>query len=147
MHCKNILIYVQQEAKLHSLLTYICLMAGVPTEMTFNTTSTVKLCQSIIVMTLQRDNTMRHDNALPVTCHSRCASHRTMHLSYRSTTYTWNNVILVKRSMIRFFVYLYSYIYITCVTFMTYDKRRRNVRVFRWITDRMRLIFKLGYSC
>ena len=78
-------------------------MAGVPTEMTFNTTSTVKLCQSIIVMTSQRDNTMRHDNALPVTCLSRCASHRTMHMSYRSKTYTWNDVILVKRSMIRGF--------------------------------------------
>ena len=70
-------------------------MAGVPTEMTFNTTSTV--------MTSQRDNKMRHDNALPVTCHSRCASHRTMHMSYRSKTYTWNDVILVKRSMIRVF--------------------------------------------
>ena len=76
-------------------------MAGVPTEMTFNTTSTVKLYQGIIAMTSQRDNTMRHDNALPVTCHSRCASHRTMHMSYRSKTYTWNDVILVKRSMIR----------------------------------------------
>ena len=31
----------------------------------------------------------------------RCASHRTMHRSYRSKTYTWNDVILVKRSMIR----------------------------------------------
>ena len=31
----------------------------------------------------------------------RCASHRTMHMSYRSKTYTWNDVILVKRSMIR----------------------------------------------
>ena len=30
----------------------------------------------------------------------RCASHRTMHMSYRSKTYTWNDVILVKRSMI-----------------------------------------------
>jgi len=77
------------------ILTCICLMAGVPTEMTFNTTSTVKLCQSIIVMTSQRDNTLRHDNALPVTCHSRCASHRTMHMSYRCKTYTWNDVILV----------------------------------------------------
>jgi len=84
-------------------VTCICLMAGVPTDMTFNTTSTVKLCQSIIVMTSQRDNTMRHDNALPVTCHSRCASHRTMHMSYRSKTYTWNDVILVTRSMIRVF--------------------------------------------
>jgi len=70
-------------------------MAGVPTEMTFNTTSTV--------MTSQLDNTMRHDNALPVTCHSRCASHRIMHMPYRSKTYTWNDVILVKRSMIRVF--------------------------------------------
>jgi len=85
------------------ILTCVCLMAGVPTEMTFNTTSTVKLCQSIIVMTSQRDNTMRHDNALPVTCHSRCPSHRTMHMSYRSKTYTWNDVILVKGSMIRVF--------------------------------------------
>ena len=34
----------------------------------------------------------------------RCASHRTMHISYRSKTYTWNDVILVKRSMIRVFV-------------------------------------------
>jgi len=86
------------------ILTRICLMAGVPTEMTLNTTSTVKLCQSIIVMTSQRDNTMRHDNALPVTYHSRCASHRTMHMSYRCKTYTWNDVILVKRSMIRGFL-------------------------------------------
>ena len=78
-------------------------MAGIPTEMTFNTTSTINLCQSIIIMTSQRDNTMRHDNAFPVTCHSRCASHRAMHMSYRSKTYTWNDVILVKRSMIRGF--------------------------------------------
>jgi len=28
---------------------------------------------------------------------------RTMHMSYRSKTYTWNDVILVKRSMIRVF--------------------------------------------
>jgi hypothetical protein len=83
-------------------------MAGVPTEMTFNTTSTVKLCQSVIVTTSQRDNKMRHDNALPVTCHSRCASHRTMRMSYRSKTYTWNDVILVKRSMIRVFSYKYQ---------------------------------------
>jgi len=34
----------------------------------------------------------------------RCASHRTMHMSYRSKTYTWNNVILVKTSMIRVFL-------------------------------------------
>jgi hypothetical protein len=88
---------------LRSVLTCICLMAGVPTEMTFNTTSTVKLCQSIIVMKSQHDNTMRHDNALPVTCHSHCASHGTMHMSYRSKKYTWNDVILVKRSMIRVF--------------------------------------------
>ena len=81
-------------------LTCICLMAGVPTEMTFKTASTVKLCRSVIIMTSQRDNTKCHDNALPVTCHSRCASHRTMHMSYRSKTYTWNDVILVKRSMI-----------------------------------------------
>ena len=33
----------------------------------------------------------------------RCASHRTMHMSYRSKTYTWNDVIIVKRSMIRVF--------------------------------------------
>ena len=88
-------------------------MAGVPTEMTFNMTSTVKLCQSITVMTSQRDNTMRHDNALPVTCHSRCASHRTMHMSYRSKTYTWNDVILVKRSMIRVLILFFKTI--TCV--------------------------------
>ena len=35
----------------------------------------------------------------------RCASHRTMHMSYRSKTYTWNNVILVKRSTIWVFFY------------------------------------------
>jgi len=29
---------------------------------------------------------------------------RIMHMSYRSKTYTWNNVILVKRSMIRVFI-------------------------------------------
>ena len=28
---------------------------------------------------------------------------RTMHMSYRSKTYTWNEVIIVKRSMIRGF--------------------------------------------
>ena len=28
---------------------------------------------------------------------------RIMHMSYRSKTYTWNDVILVKRSMIRVF--------------------------------------------
>ena len=78
-------------------------MAVVPTEMTFNTTSTV--------MTSQRDNTMRHDNALPFTCHSRCASRRTMHMSYRSKTYTWNDVIFVKRSMIRVFIILYMYMF------------------------------------
>jgi len=39
----------------------------------------------------------------------RCTSHRTMHMLYRSKTYTWNDVILVKRSMIRVFFY--------CVTF------------------------------
>jgi len=42
-----------------SILTCICLMAGVPTEMTFNTTSTVNLCQSIIVMTSQCATIMR----------------------------------------------------------------------------------------
>jgi len=35
----------------------------------------------------------------------RCASHRTMHMSYRSKTYTWNDVILIKRSMIQFFLH------------------------------------------
>ena len=30
----------------------------------------------------------------------RCASHRTMHMSYRSKTYTWNDVILVKRIIV-----------------------------------------------
>jgi len=79
--------YVNCRWSYSHILTSICLMAGVATEMTLNTTSTVKLCQSIIVMTSQRDNTMRHDYALPVTCHSRCASHRTMHMSYRSKTY------------------------------------------------------------
>ena len=34
----------------------------------------------------------------------RCVSHRTMHMSYRSKTYTWNDVILVKRSKIRVFL-------------------------------------------
>ena len=101
--------WLDQNGILDVILTCICLMAGVPTEMTFNTTSTVKLCQSIIVMTSQRDNTMRHDNSLPVTCHSRCTSHRTMHMAYRSKTYTWNDIILVKRSMIRVFhVYFLS---------------------------------------
>ena len=32
---------------------------------------------------------------------------RIMHMSYRSKTYTWNDVILVKRSMIRFFFFLF----------------------------------------
>jgi len=35
---------------------------------------------------------------------------RIMHMSYRSKTYTWNDVILVKRSMIRVF----------CFTFVPY---------------------------
>ena len=30
---------------------------------------------------------------------------RIVHMSYRSKTYTWNDVILVKRSMIRVFLY------------------------------------------
>ena len=30
----------------------------------------------------------------------RCASHRTMRMSYRSMTYTWNDVILVKRIIV-----------------------------------------------
>jgi len=38
----------------------------------------------------------------------RCASHRTMHTSYRSKTYTWNDVILIKRSMIRVFIVSHS---------------------------------------
>ena len=97
-------------------------MAGVPTEMTFNMTSTVKLCQSIIVMMSQCDNTMRQDNALPVTCHSRCMSHRTMHMSYRSKTNTWNDVILVKRSMIRVFFF-----FETCCTFSIYSSTKGHI--------------------
>jgi len=31
---------------------------------------------------------------------------RILHMSYRSKTYTWNDVILVKRSMIRVFCFL-----------------------------------------
>ena len=54
-------------------------MAGVPTEMTFITTSTVKLCQSVIVMTSQHDNTMCHDNALPVTCNFRYENWTSIH--------------------------------------------------------------------
>ena len=36
---------------------------------------------------------------------------RIMHMSYRSKTYTWKDVILVKRSMIRVFImeYLFSF--------------------------------------
>jgi len=30
----------------------------------------------------------------------RCTSHRTMHMSYRSKTYTWNDVILIKRIIV-----------------------------------------------
>ena len=33
---------------------------------------------------------------------------RTMHISYRSKTYTWNDVILVKISMIRVFLHIVS---------------------------------------
>ena len=43
----------------------------------------------------------------------RCASHRTMHMSYRSKTYTWNDVILVKRSMIGGFIVSHSGCYVT----------------------------------
>ena len=40
----------------------------------------------------------------------RCTSHRTMHMSYRSKTYTWNDIILIKRIMIWvfFFIVLHS---------------------------------------
>jgi len=38
----------------------------------------------------------------------RCASHRTMHMSYRCKTYTWNDVIIVKRRMIRVFIVSHS---------------------------------------
>ena len=38
----------------------------------------------------------------------RCASLRTMHMSYRSKTYTWNDAIRVKRSMIRGFFLSFS---------------------------------------
>ena len=44
----------------------------------------------------------------------RCASHRTMHMSYRSKTYTWNDVILVERSMIRGF-FLWWFMFFSCV--------------------------------
>jgi len=40
----------------------------------------------------------------------RCASHRTMHMSYHSKTYTWNDVILVKRSIfLLFFLFFLSF--------------------------------------
>ena len=40
----------------------------------------------------------------------RCASLRTMHMSYRSKTYTWNDAIRVKRIMIRgFFILFYHW--------------------------------------
>jgi len=38
---------------------------------------------------------------------------RIMHMSYRSKTYTWNDVILVKRSMIRGFFLTILNIYMT----------------------------------
>ena len=104
VHCKHrLLVYwifmygikISLSCIFLSLLTCICLMAGVPTEMTFNTTSTVKLCQTIIVMMSQCATIMRFWSR-----HSRCASHRTMHMSYRSKAYTWNDVILIKRSVI-----------------------------------------------
>ena len=40
----------------------------------------------------------------------RCASHRTMHMSYRSKIYTRNDVIHVNRSMIRVFLCQTTYI-------------------------------------
>jgi len=44
----------------------------------------------------------------------RCASHRIMHMSYRSKTYTWTDVILVKRSMIRvLFIVSHSSCFVT----------------------------------
>ena len=45
-----------------------------------------------------------------------CASHRTMHMSYRSKTYTWNDVILVKRSMIRVFLSCHIQVAWSCGT-------------------------------
>ena len=54
------------------------------------------------------------------------ASHRTMHMSYRSKTYTWNEVILVKRSMIRVFIVSHS----SClVTWYACGQLKANYRI------------------
>ena len=96
-----------QAYELGAILACICLMAGVSTEMTFKTTSTVKLCQFIIVMMSQRDNTMRHDNALPVTCHSQFENWTSIHSFVPRDIATWmrhNNYLrsaIVRRSAAR----------------------------------------------
>jgi len=41
---------------------------------------------------------------------------RNIHMSYRSKTYTWNDVILVKRSMIRVFFTYYSLRAFVCLS-------------------------------
>ena len=115
--------------------------------MTFITTSTVKLCQSIIVMTSQRDNTMRHDNALPVTCHSRCASHPTMHVSYRSKTYTWNDVILVKRSMIRVLgISFLIYVFLIYAHFLTQIGRKTRTNCTSFVVASLCLLMTFVLS-
>jgi len=65
-------------------------MAGVPTEMTFNTTSTVMTSQCATIIRF-RSRVIRVGRQIEP-----C-------MSYRSKTYSWNDVILLKRSMIRGF--------------------------------------------
>jgi len=55
------------------------------------------------------------------------ASHRTMHMSYCSKTYTWKDVILVKRSMIRV-LSCHIHVGMSCGTYATN---------YRSITSRM----------
>jgi hypothetical protein len=44
-------------------------------------------------------------------------------------------------------IYHSNYVHIACVTFLLYRTQRRKIgRVLRWITSRMRHIFKLRYN-
>ena len=44
-------------------------------------------------------------------------------------------------------IYHYKYIHVASRTFMEYNKRRRNFRMFRWIANRMRHIYlRVGWT-
>ena len=67
----------------------------------------------------------------------RCASHRTMRMSYRSKTYTWNDVILIKRIIVSHsgcYVtwYLCGQLHPNIISQMTRDRTRTMVLRNSW---------------